>query len=433
MILVILLGVVVIAKYPFDNRNINIHFITNQGVISEVRNNEEITAGNCREFEIEMPKGSQSIVIKKLHLYGGDETMLLKEISYNEFYGNIESLETGNMQWSEEGIIFSGEDKIKFYMNESFVESLKKLSASRFLERIILGGLFICALVFIVFFVAIIRERNTAQNWNNHGPVFEIKKFIGDIKRYRQYMVYAARTDLKAEVANSYLNRLWWLLEPFFNMIVYVIVFGGVMGNSVENYSTFIFSALLMWNFFSKTVNYSVKLVRNNKDIITKVYIPKFIILLSNMILNFFKLLFSLLVLVAMMIIFRIQVGFQLFWVLPAYAVMMLLAFGVGMIFLHFGVYIDDLSYAVGILLNMLMFLSGIFYNTITTLPEPLNGIMMCLNPIAIVIDTMRNALLNNTAANLPILGVWFLISMILCGIGVHIVYKNENSYVKVV
>ena len=81
----------------------------------------------------------------------------------------------------------------------------------------------------------------------------------------------------------------------------------------------------------------------------------------------------------------------------------------------------------------MLMFLSGIFYNTITTLPEPLNGIMMCLNPIAVVIDTMRNALLNNTAANLPILGVWFLISIILCGIGVHTVYKNENSYVKIV
>ena len=279
MILLILLGVAGIAIYPFDNRNINIHFITNQGVISEIRNNEEITSGNCREFEIELPEGSQSIVIKKLHLYGDDETMLLKEISYNEFYGNIESLETGDMQWSEDGVIISGEQKINFYMSESFAESLNRLSASRFLERIIFGGLYICTLVFIVFFIAIIRERNTAQNWNNHGPVFEIKKFIGDIKRYRQYMVYAARTDLKAEVANSYLNRLWWLLEPFFNMIVYVIVFGGVMGNSVENYSTFIFSALLMWNFFSKTVNYSVKLVRNNKDIITKVYIPKFIIL----------------------------------------------------------------------------------------------------------------------------------------------------------
>lgn len=246
-------------------------------------------------------------------------------------------------------------------------------------------------------------------------------------------MVYAARTDLKAEVADSYLNRLWWLLEPFFNMIVYVVVFGNVMGNSVKNYATFVYSALLMWNFFSKTVNYSVKLVRNNKDIITKVYIPKFILLLSNMILNMFKLLFSFIVLVAMMTVFRVQIGANLLWVIPAYVVMMLLAFGIGMIFLHFGVYVDDLSYATGILLNMLMFLSGIFYEPMSTLPEPLNAVLMCLNPVAVTISTMRNALLNNMAANIPVLGVWLAVALLLCFIGIHIVYKNENSYVKIV
>ena len=208
---------------------------------------------------------------------------------------------------------------------------------------------------------------------------------------------------------------------------------GNIMGGNVENYATFIFSALLMWNFFSKTINYSVKSVRNNKDIITKVYIPKFVILLSNMVLNLFKLLFSMTVLVVMILIFRVHIGVNLLWFILSYIVMMLLSFGLGMIFMHFGVYVDDLSYAIGILINMLMFLSGIFYDVMTTLPDPLNSLMLCLNPVAMLIDTMRNALLYNTASNLPLVGVWFLISVILCGIGVHIVYKNENSYVKIV
>lgn len=432
-IAIFLLGVVTIAIYPFDNRSINIHFITDNGIVEQICNSREIADGECRVFELALLDKAESMTIEKMNIYGWDKTILLKEIGYGEIYSNIEYLEQGEIQWGEQELILLGKGRIRLHMTDSFVEMIKGLSGSRFYERMIFEGLFICLIIFVIFLIAIIKERNTEQNWNNHGPIFEIRKFIEDVKKYRQYMVYAARTDLKAEVANSYLNRLWWLLEPFFNMIVYVIVFGNVMGNSVENYATFIFSALLMWNFFSKTVNYSVKLVRNNKDIITKVYIPKFIILLSNMILNFFKLLFSLLVLIAMLIIFRIQIGIQLLWLFPAYIVMMLLAFGVGMIFLHFGVYIDDLSYAVSILLNMLMFLSGIFYNTITTLPEPLNAVMMCLNPVAVVIDTMRNALLNNRAANIPILGVWFLISIILCGIGVHTVYKNENSYVKIV
>ena len=203
----------------------------------------------------------------------------------------------------------------------------------------------------IVAFAAIatsaVIEKRTENNWDNHGPIFEVKKFFSDIKKYGQYMVYAAKTDLKAEVANSYLNRLWWLLEPFFSMLVYVIVFGNLMGN----YPTFVFSALLMWNFFAKTVNHSVKQIRSSRDIITKVYIPKFVLLLSNMILNLFKLLFSMIVLVGMMLIFRVHVGIYIFWIIPAYAVMILLAFGLGMIFMHFGVYVDDLSYAVSILL----------------------------------------------------------------------------------
>ena len=114
-------------------------------------------------------------------------------------------------------------------------------------------------------------------------------------------------------------------------------------------------------------------------------------------------------------------------------SLMVLLAFGAGMIFMHFGVYVDDLAYAVGILLNMLMFLSGIFYEVMTTLPDPLNSLMLCLNPIALFVDTMRNALLYNQVTNVPFICIWLVLSVVLCCVGVHTVYRNENSYVKVV
>ncbi len=430
LVLAFIIGAIIITIYPFDNRNLTLYFVTEEEKYEVKHNNVEIAEGNCKEVEFE---GAEEVMVEKVRVYGDSKTMAVKEIGFDEFFRYIENVVDGEAQWTNEGIILTGKENIHFFLNDSYVEMLQKQSGSLFQERIVLVGFYLCFIALLAIFSSAVEEKKIADNWNNHGPIYETKKFISDMKKYRQYMVYAARTDLKAEVADSYLNRLWWLLEPFFNMIVYMIVFGNVMGNSVENYATFIFSALLMWNFFNKTVNYSVKLVRNNKDIITKVYIPKFVILLSNMILNIMKLLFSMIVLVVMMLVFRVEVGLNILWVIPAYAVILLLAFGVGMIFMHFGVYVDDLSYAVGILMNMLMFLSGIFYETMTTLPEPLNAIMMCLNPVAVSIDTMRNALLNNMATNLPILGMWFFISVILCGVGVHIVYKNENSYVKIV
>ncbi len=430
VIFILAAGLLAIMFYPFPNRNLELQFLTDGNTYTVDREYSDVIDEAANQFVFE---DTDSFLIKEVRIYGKIKSMCLKKINYSELASYFSEIRNAEMQWVENGLQFTGTGQICLIMNDAFQKLLKSYAKTCLMERMILSGLFLAVMGFLYCGCILMEDRLFSEGRNYHGMLYELKKFARDMRQYVQYMVYAARTDLKAEVANSYLNRLWWLLEPFFNMIVYVIVFGRVMGNSVENYATFVFSALLMWNFFNKTINYSVKLVRNNKDIITKVYIPKFVILLSNMILNLFKLLFSLIVLVLMMAVFHVQVGVQLLWVFPAYLVMILLAFGIGMIFLHFGVYVDDLSYAVGILLNMLMFLSGTFYEVMTTLPEPLNTIMICLNPAAMFIDTMRNALLYHTASNLPVLGMWLLLSIQLCGIGIHIVYKNENSYVKVV
>ncbi len=423
-------GVALIVLFPFDKRNLCLQLITEEGKYEMFFTNQDIAENKQQCLEI---KDLNDLKVRELKIYGNIRTMYLEKISAGELASYIVGVEQGEVRWEEDKLIFTGSDGIRFMMNEEFCELIKENSSTFLLERIILAELFAVIMAFIWIILKVAEEKMSADNRDNHSPLYEVKKFWGDMKQYWQYTVYAAKTDLKAEVANSYLNRLWWLLEPFFNMLVYVVVFGKVMGNSIQNYATFVFSALLMWNFFNKTINYSVKLVRNNRDIVTKVYIPKFVLLISDMILNIYKLLFSLIVLAIMLIVFKVQIGINFFWVFPAYAIMILLAFGVGMIFLHFGVYVDDLSYAVGILLNMLMFLSGIFYEVMTALPKPFNTMMMCLNPVALLVDTMRNALIYNELSNLPLLVIWLLISVILCCIGVHIVYKNENSYVKVV
>lgn len=425
-------GVFAVAVFPFDNRNLTLVLVGESSDEYEIRLDNTDIANHSYQI-LKLPDLPGETLITKVRFFGAGKTMRIMEMTHSAFYNALADPQASHAQWKEEGILLSGAAGQMLDMNDAFWEQMQTLSASFFQERLLLmGGLFgIMLLLFMI--AAVIEDWKSEYNQNNHSPVHEVKKFISDMKKYNQYMYYAAKTDLKAEVANSYLNRLWWLLEPFFNMLVYVIVFGKIMGNSIENYATFVYSSLLMWNYFSKTLNYSVKLVRNNKDIISKVYVPKFILLFSNMILNFLKLLFSLTVLIPMLIIFQVKITWAAVWILPAYLTLILLSFGVGMLFLHFGVYVDDLSYAVGILLSMLMFLSGIFYDAMTTLDAPLNGIMLVLNPVAMVIDTMRNALLYGMVSNVPQIVLWLVISALLCCMGVHVVYKNENAYVKIV
>lgn len=412
VIITFMTGVTILGFYPVSNQPVSM-VIDTGAEQNEVRfAADEIL--EMHEFTVKIPDIEEK-QIREIRIHRRLASICVDKITV----GNLAFytiLDDNNIQFSDETC-----------------ELLRKNSKSFLMERLILAEILLCAALVMWIIVNALSEKFDPNNSNNHGPIYEVKKFISEIKNYGVYMVYAANTDLKAEVANSYLNRLWWLLEPLFNMLVYVIVFGRVMGNSIENYATFVFSALLMWTFFSKTINYSVKCVRNNRDIVTKVYVPKHVLLISNMILNFFKLLFSLIVLIPMLLIFKVPVGMCIFWLIPAYILMIILSFGAGMIFLHYGVYIDDLSYAVGILLQMLMFLSGVFYDVITSLPAPLNDVMICINPVAMFIDTMKNALLNNLVTNVPLVVIWLVLSVLISYIGIHIVYKNENGYVKVV
>lgn len=428
LVIIFIVIVAVIALFPFHSRDLNFTLVHGNGsyTVSLARN--VISSGKCKN--IVLHGIDTHAVIKKIKIYGKDSTMRLWETDAVNFYYELADRE--DILLVEKGICFEKEDLV-LCMGEKFVTRLQELSASYLLERLVYAEVAGCVFLILWMLLAVMKDRRLENIWDNYSTLAEFRKFADDMKKYSQYMVYAAKTDLRAEVANSYLNRLWWLLEPFFSMLVYVIVFGKIMGRSIENYAVFVFSALLIWQFFCKTLNYSVKLIRNNRDIVTKVYVPKFILLLSNMVLNFYKLLFSLTVLIPMLMIFHVQIGKNIIWILPAFLTVILFSFGVGMILLHYGVYIDDMAYAVSILLNMMMFLSGIFYDVMTELPQPLNILMLCLNPVAMSIDTLRNALLYNSAANLPLLGIWLIVSLLLCCFGVHTVYRNENSYVKIV
>lgn len=430
LVIACLAGGLFIGFYPFPRQDLTINIYTNAESMSIRLNKDDI-----RDLLIIDENGDpvtpedleeQASLFIDWTSTGASE---LKEIDICRKYGSIIiSKITFDSMWKY-GVV--DENGITF--NQSGVEYLYDHTTSFLVERVIYAEVLVGLVVFLWTLLNALKERMDPDNRDNHGPIYEISGFFNNVIKYRQYMVYAAKADLKAEVANSYLNRLWWVLEPFCNMIVYVVVFGRVMGSSIEKYATFVFSALLMWNFFSHVINYSVKCVRNNRDIVTKIYVPKYVLLLTNMILNFIKLLFSMMVLVVMLIILKIHISWTVLWILPAYLLMFILVFGFGMVFLHYGVFVDDLSYAVGILLNLIMFLSGIFYDTITTLKEPLNHILICINPVVVFVDTMRNALLYNKITNIPLILVWMVLGLLISYIGIHIVNKNENGYVKVI
>lgn len=260
-----------------------------------------------------------------------------------------------------------------------------------------------------------------------------LKRFFEDVKKYYGYAVRSAKSTLKTEVANSYLNWIWWILDPLFTMLIYYIIFGLVFDGKEPYFTTFIFIGLTMWNFFNKNVVQSVNMIKRNKSIVTKVYIPKFILLIANMMTNGFKMFISWIIVIFMMFFSKVELSWNVLAFIPIILVLMLFTFAVSVHLLHFGVFVEDLSNVVNIAFRLLFYMTGVFFNIQTRIEEPYRTILTYGNPVAMLLHDMRNALLYQTPPNWMGLLVWSLISILLALLGIWQIYKNENSYVKVI
>ena len=258
------------------------------------------------------------------------------------------------------------------------------------------------------------------------------KRFLEDLKKYFQYSVVSAKAQLKADVAGSYLNWVWWVLEPLCFMLIYSFVFGTIFSMREEHFSVYIFIGLTMWNFFSKTIQSSVSIIKNNKSVISKVYFPKYILILTKIWVNGFKMMISFAIVALMMIFYQIPVTWNILFFFPILVVLVLLTFACSCFMLHFGVYVQDLSNAITIILRMFFYMTGIFYNLETRIPA--YGLLLNQYiPTAYLLSGMRQCMIYGQTPDWKLLLFWFVVSLLLSMLGIRKIYKEENSYVKAI
>lgn len=260
-----------------------------------------------------------------------------------------------------------------------------------------------------------------------------MKKFIANFKKYKSYMVYSAKASLKGEVAGSRLNWLWWILDPLLFMLVYTFMALVVFGKGEPYFPIYVFIGLNMYDFFSRTMRKSVRMVKRNRGIIAKVYIPKYVLVLIEMLVNAFKMCVAFVLVVLLIPIYRVPITWHVIEIIPVFVVLVLFTFGCSCIVLNIGVFLSDIANVVSVLLRLVFYMSGVFYNIQTRVPEPYNMVLLYGNPIAGMIQNVRNCLLYGTHPYYGMLGIWFIISVILCIVGVHLIMKYENTYVKVI
>lgn len=257
-------------------------------------------------------------------------------------------------------------------------------------------------------------------------------KFIKNIKKYMPYARTTAWAELKSQVADSYLGWLWWILDPVLFMLVYTFIVQIVFRTTIENFPLFVFIGLVMWNFFSSTITTSVGIIRSYRSIFQKIYMPKYILIIVQLFVNLIKMLIGMGVSFIIILLLGINITVNILSLAPIFLVFMFLTFGISLFLAHGGVFIADLQNVTSVLIRLIFYLSGVFY-TLDRMPEALQNVYVYICPTGFLLAECRNVMMYGMSANYIILAYWFAISLLLMFLGVRIMNKYENTYLKVI
>jgi ABC-type polysaccharide/polyol phosphate export permease len=257
-----------------------------------------------------------------------------------------------------------------------------------------------------------------------------LNRFFKDLIKYRKYLICSAKASLKSEVAGSYLAWFWWVLEPFCFMLIYKFIAEDVFHKKLEYAALFVFLGLTVWNFFNKCISASATLLKQSKGIVTKIYLPKYLIYIRVMLVNAFKMAISLAICLCLVFYYRVHIDWHIVLIIPCLIMLFLVTFGFGCIIMHCGVYVQDLSKITRIGLRLVFYLSGVFYNIASL--KPFGSILLNVNPVALAMEGCRNALMYNAQPDWLMLGIWTVVGAVFTVFGVVVVYKNENNYGKI-
>ena len=248
------------------------------------------------------------------------------------------------------------------------------------------------------------------------------------IKKIRQYQFLfeeLVKRDFTKKYKRTILGMAWSIISPLMNLLIMWMVFGKMLGSNVDHYVIYLFSGQLIFAFFSDATNLGMTSLVNNASIFTKVSVPKYLFLMSQNVSSLINFCLTLIV----YFIFVALEGIPFTWrfLLLAYPIICLVLFnlGVGLILSALFVFFKDMQYLWGILCQLIMWLSAIFYS-ISGFTETIQKAFL-LNPLYLFIRYFRKIVIDGTIPTPQFHLLMLADALLAVSVGLWI-YRRYNS-----
>lgn len=285
------------------------------------------------------------------------------------------------------------------------------------------------------------------ENWTTvikpRNKLFEVN--LKEIWDYRDLLTLFVKRDIITSYKQTILGPLWWIIQPTFTVIMYMVVFGGIAGIPTDGVPQplFYLAGTCMWQYFSSCLNSASDTFVGNAGIFGKVYFPRLIMPLEKIISNLVRFGIQLGLFVVVYVFYAFKgVAPSPNWYLLLFPLLVIMLAGLA---LGFGILISsmttkyrDLSILFGFIMQLWMYATPIVYPLSQVKGKVKWGIdlytLMRLNPVTPVLETFKyGALGAGEFIGWGWLAYSFGFMLVLLALGILIFNKVQRTFMDTV
>lgn len=259
-----------------------------------------------------------------------------------------------------------------------------------------------------------------------------ILREIALVWKYRELLWQLTSREIKARYKQSVLGYFWVIFNPLSQMLVMSFAFSVVLRIPTYTsehipYSIFLFTALLPWNLFSNSLASAASSLVNNSSLVTKIYFPRSVLPISTILAKLVDFAFASLILIVYLVSYQIPISLNILWIFPIFIIQQIFTAGLSLFFAAANLIYRDIQYLLTLILSLWMYVTPVLYPT-NLVPDNLKFIFQ-LNPMSVIINAYRQAILTSQAPNMSSMLIALFLSLITIYFGLSFFKQNEKTF----
>ena len=236
---------------------------------------------------------------------------------------------------------------------------------------------------------------------------------LGELWAYRELLLIFAWRDLKVRYRQTLLGAVWVMGQPLVTMLIFTLLFNRIArlpSATGVPYPLFVLAGVLLWNFIAGAIQRSGNSLLGATHLISKVYFPRLVIPLSNVITDIVDLAVAGLLLIPLMLWYGVFPGASILLAPLVVIAAAVLAVGAGLWLAALNVEYRDVRVIVPWVLQIAMYVAPVVY-PLSAVPQKYRWLAI-LNPATGLIEAFRGTLFGTNLDLTPLL--WSVAAAVL-------------------